>query len=382
MRTATAAKRPPTPTTSRPERAMRPRLPPRRTVGRLPFYLALVCALLIALVCLNPLTGWRDLGLGPLSFLLAPPPRDRSLLDLVLNLAGFMPLGFLAAAALLARHRPRHAWLLATLICALLSLAVETLQNYLPTRVASNVDLLTNTVGGAFGAALALRWGRVFEEGGVLWRWRHRRVLGGHIGELGLILIGLWWLSLLQPTALLFAAGDLRPLLDLPAPLAFSARRYMTLETLVVASQTVAVLLLLRRLMLRPSFLLALLVLLAGVGLRALSCVVFIVPPDALLWLTPAGLQGAALGLLLGGLGWRLPGWLQHLAASLALLLTTALVNMAPDNPFLEMALRMPRESHAINFSGLTRLLASLWPMLALVYLTARQALLRDEVSR
>lgn len=345
---------------------------------RLPRYLALACVVLIALVCLNPLTGWRDIGVGPFSFLFAPPPRDRSGLDLVLNLLGFAPLGFLLAVAQRGLHSPARGVLWAVLGCALLSLLVEVLQNYLPTRVASNVDLLTNTLGGTVGALLALRWGRMFDEGGGLSRWRRRRVLGGHIGELGLVLVALWWLSLLQPSAILFAAGDLRPLLDLPAPIAFSARRYVMLETLVVATQLAAVLLVMRRVMARPSLPLALLAVGVGVGLRALSCTVFVEPPNPTLWMTAGGLYGAVLGLALALLIWRLPGWLQHLGASLALLLTAALVNMTPENPYLELSLHLTRQSHAVNFSGLTGLLASLWPMLALVYLAARQALLRD----
>lgn len=345
---------------------------------RLPRYLALACGVLIALVCLNPLTGWRDIGVGPFSFLIAPPPRDRSGLDLILNLLGFVPLGFLLAAAQRGYRSALAGGVWAVLGCALLSLFVEVLQNYLPTRVASNVDLLTNTLGGAAGVLLGLRWGGLFDEGGALSRWRRRRVLSGHIGELGLVLVALWWLSLLQPSAILFAAGDLRPLLDLPAPIAFSARRYIMLETLVVASQLAAVLLVMRRMMARPSLPLAILAVLVGVGLRALSCSVFVQPPNPWLWMTTGGLYGAVLGLALALMAWRLPGWLQHLTASLALLLTAALVNMTPENPYLELSLHLTRESHAVNFSGLTTLLASLWPMLALVYLAARQALLRD----
>jgi hypothetical protein len=42
------------------------------------------------------------------------------------------------------------------------------------------------------------------------------------VGELGLVILGLWLLTLLTPESLLFATGDLRRLLDLPTPLQFN----------------------------------------------------------------------------------------------------------------------------------------------------------------
>ena len=46
------------------------------------------------------------------------------------------------------------------------------------------------------------------------------------------------------------------------------------------------------------------------------------------------------------------------------------LVNLAPPNPYSLAALALWRQGHFLNFNGLTRLTASLWPFLALPYLT------------
>ena len=45
------------------------------------------------------------------------------------------------------------------------------------------------------------------------------------------------------------------------------------------------------------------------------------------------------------------------------------LVNLAPTNPYSAAALATWRQGHFLNFNGVTRLVASLWPFLALPYL-------------
>jgi hypothetical protein len=56
--------------------------------------------------------------------------------------------------------------------------------------------------------------------------------------------------------------------------------------------------------------------------------------------------------------------------ATLALMAGTLLVNLAPPNPYSAAAMAAWRQGHFLNFNGLTRLTASLWPFLALPYLT------------
>jgi hypothetical protein len=47
----------------------------------------------------------------------------------------------------------------------------------------------------------------------------------------------------------------------------------------------------------------------------------------------------------------------------------TVLVNLAPTNPYSAAALAAWRQGHFLNFNGLTRLVASFWPFIALPYL-------------
>jgi hypothetical protein len=79
-------------------------------------------------------------------------------LDFVLNLVGFIPLGLMLvfARARIPRMNPLAS---AIVIAALLSLLIELLQAWVPSRSSSALDLALNTMGGALGAFVAVRIG-------------------------------------------------------------------------------------------------------------------------------------------------------------------------------------------------------------------------------
>jgi VanZ family protein len=84
-----------------------------------------------------------------------------SLRDMRINILGFMPLGFLAYLVLNAHQifSKTASWRLMTLAVvagAAISLIVEILQAFLPTRNSSLTDLIFNTVGTGLGIILAL----------------------------------------------------------------------------------------------------------------------------------------------------------------------------------------------------------------------------------
>ncbi|MDQ6685036.1 MAG: VanZ family protein, partial [Pseudomonadota bacterium] len=166
--------------------------------------LAWLYAALIVWASLYPFSGWRIPGVGPLDFLLLGWPRWWTWFDLVANLLGYLPFGFfLFVAFVRSGRRGQPAAVLAIFLGTALSLVMETLQNYLPTRVSSNVDLALNALGTALGASIGLalersgidRWQRIRD------RWFVARSAGG------LALVLLWPIGLLFPTAVPFGLG-------------------------------------------------------------------------------------------------------------------------------------------------------------------------------
>jgi hypothetical protein len=74
--------------------------------------------------------------------------------DVLINVAGFIPFGFLFCAYLSLSRRSDSARFSTVVLGASVSLAIETLQGYLPTRTSSITDIIMNTFGTGIGATL------------------------------------------------------------------------------------------------------------------------------------------------------------------------------------------------------------------------------------
>jgi VanZ family protein len=75
--------------------------------------------------------------------------------DVMVNIAGFVPLGMVLCAYFAWTKTPKTAILYTILAAASLSFVVEVLQAYIPRRVSGMTDIITNTLGAALGAFLA-----------------------------------------------------------------------------------------------------------------------------------------------------------------------------------------------------------------------------------
>ena len=86
------------------------------------------------------------------------------------NLLGFIPLGFLVVLLLIEqrdRMSGRKAVGLAILLGSCLSVGIEAIQIFLPTRISSFIDLVLNIFGTGLGAMLALWMARVLPACGT-----------------------------------------------------------------------------------------------------------------------------------------------------------------------------------------------------------------------
>lgn len=350
--------------------------------------LALSYTALIVFASLFPFSGWRAQGISPWEFFSARiPPPYWSWFDVNANWLGYAPLGFLLALALLRSGWPRAAWLLAALSGALLSLAMEFLQIYLPQRVSSNLDWLLNSGGSLLGALLAAlleRWGAIDHWARFRARWFVPQAHGA------LVLLALWPPALLFPTALPFGLGQVQERLE--AALAEALEGTPFLDWLALAGAPLAplarsteVLCVLLGLLVpgllgysviaqpcrRSRF--ALLMLALGVALTALSAALAWGPEHAWQWL---GSVSVRLGLLLA------PALLLALLcvparacaalALLALALHLSLLNQAPTTAYFAQTLQQWEQGRFVRFYGLAQWLGWLWPYATLLVLLLR----------
>lgn len=332
-------------------------------------YLSLTYLILVVYASLHPFNGWRDTGISPLAFLEGGWPRYWTAFDLAINVLVYTPLGFLVALALTRLPGRCTAPVVASIFVLLVSASLESLQTWLPSRVPSNLDLLCNTMGGVLGAFLGHRLGsRFFTQ---LAHWHDRIVAPVPHAELGLSLLLLWVLIPLSPELLLFGVGDMRQLLGLKVALPFDADHFRLMETAVTACNVLAVGLIIRTLVAGQwlPYAVVPVLLLTALGMRALGAALLVAPKAALDWLTPGAEAGLLIGTALLATAMVLPVMPRLMLSCLALMAGTVLVNLTPPNPYSAAALATWNQGHFLNFNGLTRLAATLWPFLTLPYL-------------
>ncbi|MEO8248091.1 MAG: VanZ family protein [Burkholderiales bacterium] len=349
--------------------------------------LALVYTGLIVYASLYPFDGWRSQGLDPLSFLFAPWPRYWTGFDVVSNLLGYAPLGFLLALGQLRGGVAGwRAFALAVATGALLSLALESLQIYLPRRVPSNVDFALNAAGAAAGALTAV----LLERFGLLARWSRVRDAWLSLDARGaLVLTALWPCALLFPAAVPFGLGQVLERVETAIAeglvgtpfLEWLPLREVELQPLVPAAQLacVALGLLIPCLIgwsvigARPKrSIFALLVFAAGIGASALSAALSWGPGATWAWLTPPVQAGVALAALLAACLLPLSGRGCAALALLALAVALSLLNQAPTSAYFAQTLQTWEQGRFIRFHGVAQWLGWLWPYAALIHLLVR----------
>lgn len=150
---------------------------------------------LVVFSSLLPFRGWGDLAGWSAAFLSAPLPPYITRTDITTNFLVYVPLGYMLALAL---SRPRHrgrAVLLASLAGMSLSLGLESLQQLVPGRIASNLDVFLNSLGTLVGGVLSLHHRRLLRAIRRTGRWRQEWFRAGRRADLALALLVLWGLA-------------------------------------------------------------------------------------------------------------------------------------------------------------------------------------------
>ncbi len=340
---------------------------------RLAWILAVAYLLVIVYASLQPFRGWQMPPLEVLHFLAAPWPRFITLQDVAINFAAYAPLGLLLSIGFGARYGPARGAAAAALASTLLSLSMETVQMFLPIRIASNVDLLANGLGALLGALAAPLLEPTRALGARLHATRHRLFEEGMTADVGFVIVMLWLATSFHPTAQLFGTGALRATIDLPAYFAHSPLLAFASEAVVVMFNLLGVGLLLSALMRgapRPMLVIGCAIG-AALAVKVFTAVALLQASAPFAWLTPGVAVGLASGWILLFAAIRLPRPAQLAIAAVCIAIATVAINLAPDNPYLSVPPRLLARgaSHFLSFSGIVRALSELWPLLAIGYL-------------
>ncbi|MDE1178894.1 VanZ family protein [Paraburkholderia sp.] len=353
-----------------------------------------------------PFVGWRSLGIGPFAFLNDPIPQYLTAFDVVTNVLGYMPFGALLVLAVYPRWRGTLAVLFAVVLGGLLSGAMESVQTYLPTRVASNLDLAANTLGALFGAAaMAPATGALLDRGLL----RRLRMLWFERDSAALVCLAvLWPFATMFPAPRLFGVGawphalwlrfdtTMQDALLAWTPVAWDVESWPDLvsdwlpddawEALIATFDLFGAIALaslpIRAQAPRVRLVLAFVVVTLGVKVGA----TFLQSQSGLAfdWATPGGLIGLVCGTAAGLASLRLSRRWRMTCAAIALILALVSVNLLPVNPYFDVVLADWRQGRYLHFNGLARWLAWMWPYAALILiaLTVERAWLKRRRER
>lgn len=342
-------------------------------------------AFLIVYASLYPFANWHDIGLPLWAFLLMPMPHYWTGFDVATNIVGYLPFGMLVVFALHPNVRGIPAAVIAVFCGMLLSGGMEALQTFLPNRVSSNLDFLTNTGGTFLGAIAGVTLGRTFLEQSRVLHYRHTWFVP-EAGR-GLIVAGLWPLAQIYPQGYLFGHGQVMPifsdwlsdLLETPVDLVamltkdleLTVQEYWLSETLITAFGMTGALLLWTCLMRKqaPKALLILLLVGVTIAVKLFANALLFTPANALAWLTPGAKGGLIIGtMMVGGLAYAPPTAQRRLAAA-SLVVGLVAINLVPANPYFIATLQAWIQGKFLNFNGAAHFLSVVWPMIALWFL-------------
>lgn len=334
-------------------------------------YLLVGYMLLIVYASLTPFVGWQEQGLELFEVLSSPFGQTYTTFDAVINCLAYLPLGMLLALTLRTYVVGWRNSLITALGAMTLSIGLEYLQMYLPSRISSNADVLTNTLGALTGGALVLviaptRW---FAK---ITQWRINLFQRGHGVDFGLALLMLWMFAQVNPTLpmlgnVFITEAAHRIFVAMPE------QPFQIWESIAVALNMLMIGLLLQTLLqIRRDATIALMIVLFLVALAKFVAAAVLLKSWALmLWLNSEAMLGIVVGMVLL--------WAMHSTPRVSLLWITALAALAylslalwvldSGTPSAAMRLYHWRYGHLLNYNNMSQIVSGMFPLLLMGYL-------------
>ena len=325
-----------------------------------------VWALLIAYASLYPFFPLRlpsPEALG--GFLTGPRYVIRS--DIAFNVVAYLPLGMFAALCFRGMGDGRRAIVKAVALGAGYSLLMEALQLFVPNRHVSSIDVAANAFGALLGALAFIDPVYTFVTR-PLAELRESLVVPGAWGDAGLVLVMLWLLAQLNPALPFFGAGDIGG----------GTEARIEIEILQWAAVAMAIcgFGLFLSALLRPesgTLRVTLVLLSVALWLKFAAAPLMLQPHFRADWVDDASVGGLAIGLLALVALRRLARPGRIYLGLVFILAGTLFAKIFGAYSPVEELVRLFRWPHGQvgSFATLTRFLHELWPVAAVVYLSA-----------
>jgi len=320
-------------------------------------WIGLTYCALVVYGTLFPLAEWSPPIFGWSNPITQPWPPQSSRADLMINVLAYVPLGLFFTLWL----RPRIGMVAAVVVACLfgcgLSFVLEMLQSALPSRVPSRLDWATNSAGTVLGALIAAAFDPRLPTGRVLLTLRRDWFAPGALGNLALIVLGLWALTQAAPFVPSLDWGNLKSGIK---PLGNTLRHLDTFRPLDAVSDGLSILalgLIAHMAALRP---IARIFLLFTLGILLLKI------PVVGRQLTLEALAGWVLAIACLSVWPRAP-MARVGGAATALLTAYALAQFAPGETATKYQINwVPFQGQVGTLAGISDIMETLWPFIAL----------------
>ena len=328
-----------------------------------------ICALVLAYASLYPFQPLRLATPEGLALFLRP--KGITGFDVALNVIAYIPLGVLLVLVLRAAGRDRPISRAAGIAFGF-SFVMESVQLFIPFRVASVADIAANSAGALAGALLFLP--SVYKAAtGPLAALRERVIVPGPWGDAGLALIALWVIAQLNPALPFFEAGNIGSPGDTnPYQVEWSL---LMLQVIAVALSACGFGLFVSVLLNGPGGALRFTVglLTAALWFKFVTAAMMLKAHLSAEWVNEARVIGLAAGMLLFIPLRALERPTRTYLAIVFVLAGALFAKVVGDYSPLDDLLRVFNWPHGqlTTFATLTRYLHEVWPLLALVFLIA-----------
>lgn len=339
--------------------------------ARLRTLLALGYMVFIAYASLSPFTDWQNQGLDFVEVLAAPFWQTYTAFDATINLLSYLPLGLLLVLVLRVRYTTAVSIFVSVGLSVLLSAGMEYMQMYLPARISSNIDMLTNAAGALIGSLLGiglLANTRLIER---LMSGRRRMFHHGHDMDFGLALLILWMFGQVNPSRPMLGSVFISEVARQPFAEAVSVPFNIWASATVMLNLAMLGALLYSVLREPRGVINPLLAVVGAVALaKFVAAAVLLKSWALLLWINSEAVLGILCGLLLVSAAQRLSRIRVLGCGAAAALLYLLIVNFVLDNlsPSDAMSIYHWHYGHLLNYNGIAQTITLLFPVLLLLH--------------